>query len=138
MALHEEGEKLMKTIVKTIPLFFAALVLAGMVQGIGQAQDAPEIAPIHPVPGVHTSGRASDPVELSSDVIKQFDGVGIIDRFGDGEIIIGDSFFKVSPDALYFKAPTGRPLLPSDFIPGKTVGYFFEDDQVIVTLWLFE
>jgi len=128
----------MKTIVKTIPLLFAALVLAGMVQGIGQAQDAREIAPIHPVPAVPASGRAHDPVELSSNVINQFDGVGIIDRFGDGEIVIGDSFFRVSPDALYFKAPSGRPLLPSDFIPGKTVGYFFEGDRVIVTLWLFE
>jgi len=64
-----------------------------------------------------------------------FDGYGIIDRINNNEVVISDSFIKLSPKV---KLNTPRSKNTSDyhFTRGKSVAYLLNENREIESLWL--
>lgn len=65
---------------------------------------------------------------------EEFQGVGVIDRMGAGEIVIDDSLFRLSPSVAFF-GEGGAPLSSASFSEGTLVGYGLEGERVIRSLW---
>jgi hypothetical protein len=66
-----------------------------------------------------------------------FDGVGYINRIGEDEIVIDDSFHKLSPFVRY-ATPTRRNALRSQFRAGDFVGYIKNSKHEIESLWVLK
>jgi hypothetical protein len=64
----------------------------------------------------------------------EFQGVGVVDRMGAGEIVIDDSLFRLSPSVAFF-GEGGEPLGSGSFAVGTLVGYELEAERVIRSLW---
>jgi hypothetical protein len=64
----------------------------------------------------------------------EFQGVGVIDRMGAGEIVIDDSLFRLSPSVAFY-GEGGEPLSSGSFAVGTLVGYELEGERVIRSLW---
>jgi hypothetical protein len=64
----------------------------------------------------------------------EFQGVGVVDRMGAGEIVIDDSLFRLSPSVSFF-GEGGEPLGSGSFAVGTLVGYELEAERVIRSLW---
>ena len=66
-----------------------------------------------------------------------FDGYGVIDRITDNEVVIGDTFFKLSFDVQY---NTQRNKNTSDysFKAGRRVAYLLNKEREIESLWLIK
>jgi len=64
----------------------------------------------------------------------EFQGVGVIDRMGSGEIVIDDSLFRLSPSVSFF-GEGGEPLSSGSFTEGTLVGYELEGERVVRSLW---
>ena len=64
----------------------------------------------------------------------EFQGVGVIDRMGAGEIVIDDSLFRLSPSVSFY-GEGGEPLSSGSLTVGTLVGYELEGERVIRSLW---
>jgi hypothetical protein len=64
----------------------------------------------------------------------EFQGVGVIDRMGAGEIVIDDSLFRLSPTVSFY-GEGGEPLSSGSFKEGTLVGYELEGERAIRSLW---
>jgi hypothetical protein len=64
----------------------------------------------------------------------EFQGVGVVDRMGAGEIVIDDSLFRLSPSVSFF-GEGGESLGSGSFAVGTHVGYELEAERVIRSLW---
>jgi hypothetical protein len=64
----------------------------------------------------------------------EFNGVGVVDRIGGGEIVIEDSLFRLSSSVSFF-GEGGEPLGSASFAAGTFVGYELEGERVIRSLW---
>ena len=64
----------------------------------------------------------------------EFQGVGVVDRMGGGEIVIEDSLFRLS-SSVSFYGEGGEPLGSASFAAGTFVGYELEGERVIRSLW---
>ena len=64
-----------------------------------------------------------------------FHGWGRIGYIGENEITINDIAFRLSPYAEYH-TPTIPDAYKSLFTPGKLVGFLFDSESTIISLWL--
>ncbi len=102
---------------------------------VASQQDTLQVAPIKPVPELQNhTGRG---IIHENEPGENFNGQGPIQRVEAGSIVIGDTLWKVSPLATYFKKSTGFPALRDEFVPGAWVGYYLDENRVITSLWLF-
>jgi hypothetical protein len=115
-------------------LLVGALMLAGLVPKSVPAQDPPAIAPINPVPEIRSPAAKEVVIENPGE---DFNGQGFLERIEDDKMVIGDMLLEVSPLATYFKKSTGFPALKDEFVPGVWVGYYLDENRVIISLWLF-
>jgi hypothetical protein len=66
-----------------------------------------------------------------------FDGYGVIDRITNDEVVIGDSYFKLSYNVKY-NTPRKRNTSNYHFNLGRSVAYLLNKDQEIESLWLIK
>jgi len=66
-----------------------------------------------------------------------FDGVGTIDRIGEGEIVIDDRRYSLAP-GLQGGTLRRKGAKLRDFRPGQTVGFMLSAQRVIDSLWVLE
>lgn len=68
-----------------------------------------------------------------------FDGMGRIDRISmpDGEVVIDDVQFALSPSATYH-TPDSIRVSAYYFKKGMNVGYMMGPDNKIISMWLIE
>ncbi len=106
-------------------------MLAG-VSGSGFAQESTEILPINPVP------RFSVPWYLSGEGPPIHIHVGVLERFGENEIVVNDSLIRFSLTAeVTFNSTSGSfDIPPSSFKVGDKVGWELDEDGRLKTLWL--
>ncbi|MBW1767457.1 MAG: hypothetical protein JRJ65_10460 [Deltaproteobacteria bacterium] len=64
-----------------------------------------------------------------------FHGWGRIGYIGENEITINDMAFRLSPYA-EFHTPTIPDAYKSLFSPGKLVGFLYDSESTIISLWL--
>lgn len=128
----------MNATMKTISLFVAAFVMLGLVHAVGWAQDTVDIAPINPVPDLQEPPRSTAEAQETR-IDEDYHGWGRIDRIGDGEIVIADTFWRVSPQVGYFKGRNAAfSAKRGEFVPGKVVRFVHDANRVIVVLWLYD
>ena len=66
-----------------------------------------------------------------------FDGYGVIDRLTDNEMVISDTFFKLSADVKY-NTPRSSDTSDYYFKTGRSVAYLLNEDREIESLWLIK
>jgi hypothetical protein len=66
-----------------------------------------------------------------------FDGYGLLQRIGRGEVVIDDQLLKLSP-TIEYHTPTRMDASGAYFRPGVIVGFLRNSDNEIVSLWLIE
>ncbi len=66
-----------------------------------------------------------------------FDGYGVIDRLTDNEMVISDTFFKLSFDVNY-NTPSRRNTSDYYFKTGRRVAYLLDENREIESLWLIK
>ncbi|MFO7496173.1 MAG: hypothetical protein R6X05_11145, partial [Desulfobacterales bacterium] len=112
-------KKFKRKIVFLISCFLVQLVVAGIAWAGSPA-------------GANTLTDATPQREDGFQV--EFQGVGVVDRMGAGEIVIDDSLFRLSPSVSFF-GEGGEPLGSGSFAVGTLVGYELEAERVIRSLW---
>lgn len=119
-------------------LIFAAAMVSGLVPGSSTAQDPAEIDPIKPVPALETGASAPSSQRGGPCSGEDFYSTGHVNSIRDGEIVIGDRIWKLSPEVAYYKVSTGFSASPGEVASGKYVGFCTDADQVISSLWLID
>jgi hypothetical protein len=66
---------------------------------------------------------------------KAFDNLGRVDRIADGEVVISDSLFRLSPDVTYHR-PGDRRASRSGFHTGDYVGCLMNAAGEVESIWL--
>jgi hypothetical protein len=66
-----------------------------------------------------------------------FDGYGLLQRIGDGEVVIDDQLLKLSP-IIEYHTPISMNASRAYFRPGVLVGFLRNSENEIVSLWLIE
>jgi hypothetical protein len=66
-----------------------------------------------------------------------FDGYGYIDRISKEEVVIDDDLFKLARSAIYV-TPTNEMSSHSNFGPGDVIGYLYNSDREINSIWLIK
>jgi hypothetical protein len=68
---------------------------------------------------------------------EKFNAIGNIDRIAEGEIVIGDTLYKLSPYTTYH-TPTARDTSKVLFPVGSLVGFITTSGRAVTSLWLIE
>lgn len=112
-----QGKKKLDFIFIGVALF---LVIQAIFLGLAYAQERvkPEIA----LPKHYPNG---------------FDGYGLLQRIGNGEVVIDDQLLKLSPTIKYHTS-TRMDASGAYFRPGVLAGFLRNSENEIVSLWLIE
>ncbi len=68
---------------------------------------------------------------------EKFNAIGNIDRIAQDEIVIGDTLYRLSPNATYH-TPTSRDASKVLFSVGSLVGFITNSAREVTSLWLIE
>jgi hypothetical protein len=68
---------------------------------------------------------------------RQFDGLGLIDRIGEKEIVVSDSL-RLLPSRAALHTPRSSSAGIGRFAVGDYVGYQLDDEGAIESLWLLQ
>jgi hypothetical protein len=66
-----------------------------------------------------------------------FDGYGHIYRISNEEVVIDDDLFKLARSVIYV-TPTNKMSSHSNFGLGDLVGYLYNSEHEIISMWLIE
>ena len=72
---------------------------------------------------------------MPEDYPEFFHGWGRIGYIGEDEISVNDIHLRLSPSVIY-NTPTERYARKALFTKGKLVGFLFNDENEIISLWL--
>ena len=80
-------------------------------------------------------GAERERTDLPQHYPDEFDGRGVIERIGEHDIVINDSFYRFSDYAMY-NTPTGVNVSKSLFHVGDSVYFIKNNKGEIKSLWL--
>jgi len=111
------------------PAEIAALLLVAMLifSPRAGAEEAPEILPVNPVPDFEASASLTGE--------ETFDGIGVIDRLEEDDIVIDDIGLRISFRVDYYIEPD-TVASRQHFKIGSRVGYQLDEEGEVYRLWL--
>jgi hypothetical protein len=82
----------------------------------------------------YAQGRYKGEWVLPKHYPQGFDGWGRIDRISDGEVVIDDTMYPLSP-AVTYNIPEASNINSSFLRAGDMVGYLMDQKGFIISLW---
>jgi hypothetical protein len=82
----------------------------------------------------YAQGRYKGEWVLPKHYPQGFDGWGRLDRISDGEVVIDDTLYPLSP-AVTYNIPETSNINSSFLRAGDTVGYLMDQKGFIISLW---
>jgi hypothetical protein len=82
-------------------------------------------------------GAARERTDLPQHYPDEFSGQGQIDRIATDEIVINDTWYRLSPYAI-FNTPNGVNVSRSSFHEGQSVYFILNGENKIKSVWLIK
>jgi len=82
-------------------------------------------------------GAQRERTDLPQHYPDEFSGQGQIDRIATDEIVINDTWYRLSPFAI-FNTPDGMNVSRSSFREGQSVYYILNGENKIESIWLIK